>query len=67
MPGADIEVDGAYVGSTPSTLPLSSGAHQVSVRSGNATWQRNLQLNAGSSITVNAMLEQVQVVAHRTR
>jgi hypothetical protein len=66
-PGADIEVDGAYVGSTPSTLPLSSGAHQISVRSGSAMWQRNLQINAGSSITVNAMLEQVQVVARRVR
>jgi hypothetical protein len=65
--GADIEVDGAYVGSTPSTLPLSSGAHQISVRSGNAMWQRNLQINAGSSITVNAMLEPMQVVARRAR
>jgi PEGA domain len=65
--GADIEVDGAYVGSTPSTLPLSSGAHQISVRGGNAMWQRNLQINAGSSLTVNATLEPVQVAGRRAR
>jgi hypothetical protein len=65
--GADIEVDGAYVGSTPSTLPLSSGAHQISVRNGNATWQRNLQINTGSSITVNATLEHVQFAARTAR
>jgi PEGA domain-containing protein len=65
--GADIEVDGAYVGSTPSTLPLSAGARQISVRTGNAMWHRNLQINAGSSITINAMLEQMQAVARRAR
>lgn len=65
--GADIEVDGAYVGSTPTTLPLSTGTHQIVVKSGNAVWQRNMLVNAGSTVNVNAQLEQMQVVSHRTR
>lgn len=66
--GADIEVDGAYVGSTPTTLTLTPGSHQISVRnSTGGAWQRSLQVSAGSTISVNAQLEQLQSVAHRTR
>ncbi len=56
--GADIEVDGVFVGNTPTTIPLPSGVHQVSVRSGNNVWQRNLQVTSGSTVTVNAQLAQ---------
>lgn len=65
--GADIEVDGAYVGSTPTTLTLASGQHAIVVKNGGAVWQRNLQISAGSTISVNAQLEQLQAVSHRTR
>ena len=65
--GADIEIDGAYVGSTPTTLSLSAGPHQVAIRIGNAVWQRTLQVNAGSNVSVNAQLEQGQLAARRTR
>lgn len=64
-PGADIEVDGAYVGSTPTTVMLVSGPHQIAVKSGSALWQRNLQVGNGSTITVNATLERTQTVASR--
>jgi len=56
-PGAEIEVDGAYVGSTPSTLQLTSGAHRVTVRHGAMIWDRSVQVNPGSAITMNALLE----------
>jgi hypothetical protein len=65
--GADIEVDGAYVGSTPTTLPLASGPHVIVVKSGSAVWQRNLQIGAGSTISVNAQLEQMQTASRRVR
>jgi len=65
-PGSEIEVDGAYVGSTPTTLVMAAGPHQISVRgSGNSTWQRNLQVGAGSTITVNAMPEDTRVASRR--
>jgi len=63
--GADIEVDGAYVGSTPATLPLSAGTHQITVKNGSAVWQRSL-LVSGGTVNVNAQLEQMQAVSRRT-
>lgn len=65
--GADIEVDGAFVGSTPTTLSLASGTHQVSVHSGNGVWQRNLQVTAGSTVTLNAQLAQSQLASRVSR
>lgn len=63
--GADIEVDGTYVGSTPSTLPLSAGTHQITVKQGAVSWQRSLLVNAGSAVNVNAQLEQMQAASVR--
>ena len=60
LPGAEIEIDGVYVGSTPSTLQLTGGVHRVMVRHGAATWERSVQVNPGSTISVNAILEAPQ-------
>jgi hypothetical protein len=53
--GADIEINGAYAGSTPTTLKLLPGQYNLVVRNGAQVWQRVLQVSAGSAITVNAM------------
>jgi hypothetical protein len=59
-PGADIEVDGAFVGNTPSTVPLASGNHQIVVkRKGFANWSKTITVNGGM-IHLNAELEQEQ-------
>jgi len=55
-PGAEIEVNGAFVGSTPTTLRLPAGAYQVTVRGGAQVWQRTVQVTAGSTITINAAI-----------
>lgn len=65
--GADIEVDGTYVGSTPSTLPLTAGTHQITVKQGASVWQRSLLVNPGGTVNVNAQLEQIQAISRRTR
>lgn len=52
--GADVEVNGAFVGSTPSIQKLTPGAHKIVVRNGKQTWERTLQVQPGSSVTVNA-------------
>jgi PEGA domain len=45
---ADIEIDGAFVGSTPSTIQLQPGKHQVVVRkNGFARWERTVQVSGG--------------------
>lgn len=66
-PGAEIEMDGAFVGSTPTMLSLAAGPHQLTVRNGVDMWQRNIQISAGSNITVNAQLNSSQTVARRSR
>ena len=56
-PGADIEIDGAFVGMTPSTVSVAHGGHEVSVtKKGFATWTRKLNVTGGS-IHLNAELE----------
>lgn len=55
--GADIEVDGSFMGSTPSMIELTLGEHQIVVRkSGYRPWQRKLKL-VGGDIKVSAELE----------
>jgi hypothetical protein len=65
VPGADIEVDGGYVGSTPTTLMLPAGPHQVAVHKGASQWQRSLQVTANSQVTVNATVEEAKVALRK--
>lgn len=61
--GADIEVDGHFVGNTPTTIRLGAGKHQVLVKSGALSWQRTVQVNAGSTISLNAQLAPAAIAA----
>lgn len=65
--GADIEIDGAFVGSTPTTITLPVGPHQVSVGNSTGRWQRNLMVNAGSTITLHAQIRQPQQATRASR
>lgn len=57
--GAEITVDGKYMGSTPSTLRLSSGDHQIRLeKSGFKPWEKTLTVSSGESATVSPSLEQ---------
>jgi PEGA domain len=59
-PGADIEVDGGFVGNTPSTVTLATGNHQIEVKKkGFADWTKMLNVTSGS-IHLNAELESQQ-------
>jgi hypothetical protein len=53
--GADIEVDGNFVGSTPTTIQIAAGVHQITVRQGASQWQRNIRITGGT-VNVNATL-----------
>ena len=56
--GADITLDGKYIGSTPSSVKLSSGDHTIRVeKSGYTSWQRTITVSSGSDLTLNAALE----------
>jgi hypothetical protein len=55
--GADIEVDGSFVGNTPSTVGVPAGQHKLSVKkSGFKPWERNITVSTGQ-VNVNAALE----------
>jgi hypothetical protein len=57
-PGADIEVDGNFVGSTPSEVQVAEGDHTVVVKkSGFKNWERKLKSSSGSNVSLNAELE----------
>jgi len=53
--GAEIEVDGAFVGSTPSSIPVAVGMHRIVVRKpGFANWERAIRVSGG---TINVVAE----------
>jgi hypothetical protein len=57
-PGADILIDGALVGSTPSTLHVDAGRHVIQLRIGGyRSWTRNMIVEPGSSPSIRATLE----------
>ncbi len=57
-PGADIEVDGSFVGNTPSDVQVAEGDHTVTVKKvGFKDWERKLKSSAGSSVHIGAELE----------
>ena len=57
IPAADIEVDGAFVGNTPTSIQMQGGQHRFVVKQGGKSWQRSMQVTAGSTITLNAVLQ----------
>jgi hypothetical protein len=57
--GADIEVDGSFVGNTPSAVELTSGDHTVVVRKkGFTNWERRIKVSGGS-VSLRAELDPV--------
>lgn len=55
--GADIEIDGAFVGNTPSTISVAPGSHDIAVKKkGFADWTKKMSVTGGS-IHLNAELE----------
>ncbi len=47
--GADIEIDGAFVGNTPSSLAVASGRHVIVVsKPGFTSWSRTLNVTGGA-------------------
>ncbi len=59
--GADIEVDGNFLGSTPSELSISEGEHTIQIKkAGFKPWERKLQASAGSAVRISAELEKAE-------
>ena len=55
--GAEIDVDQNFVGSTPSTVPVALGNHEICVRKkGYTTWTRKMNVSGGT-VYLNADLD----------
>ena len=55
--GADIELDGTFVGNTPSTIGVAPGDHTIQVaKRGFKTWERQIKVTTGQ-IAISADLE----------
>jgi hypothetical protein len=58
--GADIEVDGAFVGNTPSTVELTAGDHTVAVKKdGFKAWEKKIK-TTGGGINLSAELKKAE-------
>jgi PEGA domain len=56
-PGADIEIDGAFAGNTPSTVNIAAGSHQIALKKkGFTDWIKTLNITGGT-VRLNAELE----------
>lgn len=57
---ADIEIDGSFVGTTPSMIEVAPGEHEITIKkSGFRNWQRKMKIMSGA-INVTAELEKAQ-------
>jgi hypothetical protein len=57
VPGADIEIDGNFVGGTPSTLSVPAGQHKITVKKkGYTEWSRTMNVS-GSAVHLSADLD----------
>jgi hypothetical protein len=57
-PGAEIDLDGKYVGNTPSQIAVSTGMHVITFSMpGFGQWKRELSVLPGSELTVSAILQ----------
>ncbi len=58
VPGADIEVDGNFVGNTPSTISVTPGQHTIVIKKkGYEDWSRSISIAIGSGVHLSADLE----------
>jgi hypothetical protein len=56
-PGADIMIDGGFIGNTPSTVSVAAGSHQLTFRKkGFTDWTRTINVTGGN-INVDATLD----------
>ncbi|MGC1372341.1 MAG: PEGA domain-containing protein [Candidatus Sulfotelmatobacter sp.] len=56
--GADIEIDGSFVGNTPSEVQVPEGDHTIAIKKlGFKEWERKLKVSGGSSVHLSADLE----------
>jgi hypothetical protein len=58
--GADITIDEKFMGTTQSSIKLSSGEHTITItKAGYKEWKRTITVGQGSEITLDAVMEKI--------
>jgi hypothetical protein len=58
--GADIEVDGSFVGNTPSSIAVQQGDHVVKLtKTGYQSWERKLKTSTGT-VTISPEMQKIE-------
>ena len=57
LPGAEVEVDRVFIGSTPAAAKLAPGMHKITVKLGANSWTRDMMVQPGGNVNVNALLK----------
>lgn len=56
--GADIQIDGVFIGTTPSEIPVQAGDHHIIIaENGYKTYERTIRVLAGAKQSISAELE----------
>ena len=56
--GAEIYIDGKFVGDTPATISLATGMHQIAIKAiGKKDWKREIEVMKGSQVTLHPVLD----------
>ena len=59
--GADVNVDGSFVGNAPATLKLKPGKHTIRVTmNGYKDWSKDMTVLAGSQVNLAATMEKAE-------
>jgi hypothetical protein len=59
--GADVKIDGNFIGNTPSQLKLTEGKHTIQVsKEGFTDWSKEVQVSAGADLNLKATLQKKQ-------
>ena len=60
--GADLEIDGSFVGRTPSTVHITAGDHTISLKKNRfKDWEHKVSIGDGSNVHLNIDLDKVGV------
>lgn len=62
--GSEIKMNGAFVGNTPMSLSVPPGLHRFEVTQGSQIWKREVQVYAGSAVSIHADFGAPVAVSH---
>lgn len=57
LQGSEVEIDSIFIGGTPAAAKLAPGMHKITVKHGASNWTREMMVQPGATVNVNAILK----------